>query len=164
MSEGQLLVAQEGPMALMQVIGRGTFKLAVGFRRWIEQLIASTEIQSVMLDLSKCTSLDSTFMGLMVTLAIQSKKRFALLVVNASENHHALLDGIGVMRVWRYVDAPVPELNWAKLAEAASGSVSLDDKTRELIIAAHTTLMEYDEGNIPKFKDVVELMKEQKQS
>ncbi len=158
MAEGQLLVAEEGPMALMQVIGRGTFKLAVGFKSWIEQLIASTTVRTVMLDLSKCTSLDSTFMGLMVTLAIQSKKRFALLVVNANQQHHQLLDGIGVMRVWRYVDTAVPEMNWTSLADAVSGSVALDNTTRELIVAAHKTLMEVDERNIPKFKDVVELM------
>ena len=162
MSEGQLLVAEEGPMALMQVIGRGTFKLASGFSKWIEQLIGSTTVRSVMLDLSKCTGLDSTFMGLMVTLAIKSKRRFALLVVNASEQHHQLLDGIGVMRVWRYVDTEVPEMNWANLAEAVSGSVALDGETRELIVAAHKTLMEVDERNIPKFKDVVEMMQAEK--
>ena len=145
-------------MALMQVIGRGTFKLAVGFRTWIEQLIGSTTVRTVMLDLSKCTGLDSTFMGLMVTLAIQSKKRFALLVVNANQQHHALLDGIGVMRVWRYVDTAVPEMNWTNLADVVSGSVVLDSATRELIVAAHKTLMAVDERNIPKFKDVVELM------
>ena len=162
MAEGQLLVAEEGPMALMQVIGRGTFKLAVGFKSWIEQLIASTTVRTVMLDLSKCTSLDSTFMGLMVTLAIQSKKRFALLVVNATQQHHQLLDGIGVMRVWRYVDTAVPEMNWTSLADAVSGSVALDNATRELIVAAHKTLMEVDERNIPKFKDVVEMMQSEK--
>ncbi len=161
MAEGQLLVAEEGPMALMQVIGRGTFKLAVGFKSWIEQLIASTTVRTVMLDLSKCTSLDSTFMGLMVTLAIQSRKRFALLVVNATQQHHELLDGIGVMRVWRYVDTAVPEMNWTSLADAVSGSVALDSTTRELIVAAHKTLMEVDERNIPKFKDVVELMQQE---
>ena len=161
MAEGQLLVAEEGPMALMQVIGRGTFKLAVGFRSWIDQLIGSTTVRTVMLDLSKCIGLDSTFMGLMVTLAIQSKKRFVLLVVNASKQHHELLDGIGVMRVWRYVDTAVPEMNWTSLADAVSGSVALDSATRELIVAAHKTLMEVDERNIPKFKDVVELMQQE---
>ena len=70
MAEGQLLVAEEGGVALMRVVGRGTFKLAVGFSRWIEQLKAMPELKSVMLDLSGCSSLDSTFMGLMVTLAM----------------------------------------------------------------------------------------------
>ena len=160
MSEGsQLLVAEEGPVALMQIIGRGTYQLADGFRKWNEQLLASQDIKTVMIDFSHCASVDSTFMGLMVTLALKSRGRMALLVVNASEEHHKLLDGIGVMRIWKYVDQPVGELNWKSLMTAANGSVNLDAKLRQLIIDAHSKLMDFDEANVPKFKDVVELMK-----
>lgn len=164
MAEGQLLVAEEGGVALMRVVGRGTFKLAVGLSRWIEQLKAMPELKSVMLDLSGCSSLDSTFMGLMVTLARQSRGRCALLVVNATPEHHSLLDGIGVMRVWKYVDQPVTDLTWQNLASAADGATTLDERTRKLILAAHETLIELDQANEPKFRDVVDMLKAEDQS
>ena len=159
MTDSQLLVAQEGALALMQVVGRGTYRMAEGFKKWLEQIVATPEIKSVMFDFSRCSSLDSTFMGLMVTLALKSRGRLVLLVVNASEEHHKLLDGIGVMKVWRYVDEPVANLNWKSLATAASGSNTLDANMRQIIIDAHMALMEFDEANVPKFHDVVELMK-----
>ena len=158
MAEGQLLVAEEGGVARMRGVGRGTCKLGVGFSRWIDQL------KSVMLDLSGCSSLDSTFMGLMVTLARQSRGRCALLVVNATPEHHSLLDGIGVMRVWRYVDQPVIDLTWQNLASAADGATTLDERTRKLILAAHETLIELDQANEPKFRDVVDMLKAEDQS
>lgn len=161
MADGQLRVAESEQIALMQVIGRGTFKMAVGFKQWIEAIVSSQTLKSVMLDLGQCSSLDSTFMGLMVTLAIQSKRRFALLVVNANETHHKLLDEIGVSRAWRYVENPVADLNWTTLARAACGSVQFDKATCDIIVSAHEALMELDEANIPKFRDVVEMMKQE---
>ena len=152
-------VAENGSIALMQVIGRGTCKVAVGFRHWIDEIVSSPTVKSVMLDLSSCSSLDSTFMGLMVTLAIQSRRRFSLLVLNATPEHHELLDGIGVTKVWRYVEQPIPSLTWSELESAAVGSQSMDGASKSVIIEAHEALMDLDEANIPKFRDVVELLK-----
>lgn len=160
MVEGQLNVAQQGSLALMQVVGRGTLKLADGFSKWIDSLVAQEGLSGVMLDLASCTGLDSTFMGLMVSLARKSQKRFALLVVNASEAHRRLLDDIGVTRVWKYVEQPVPELAWTSLAEAAAGSTALSEAMRKLIIDAHEQLMALKEENVPRFRDVVEMLKE----
>ena len=69
------------------------------------------------------------------------------------------LEGVFRTRIVARHDQPVGELNWKSLMTAANGSVNLDAKLRQLIIDAHTTLMDFDEANVPKFKDVVELMK-----
>jgi len=161
MSDGEIRVASEGPMALMQVSGRGTYKLAVGFKSWIEQLVQDTSIRTVMIDVSGATGLDSTFMGLMVTLALQIRKRCALLIVNASEMHRSLLDGIGVSRVWKYAATPVETVTWTSLAEAAEGALPMEGEIRGIIVDAHKTLMAFDERNVPKFKDVVGMLEEE---
>ena len=68
------------------------------------------------------------------------------------------------MRVWRYVDQPVIDLTWQNLASAADGATTLDERTRKLILAAHETLIELDQANEPKFRDVVDMLKAEDQS
>ena len=159
-----LCVALQGPLGLMKVTERGTLEMATGFRNWIDTVMATPEVTSVMLDVSDCTGLDSTFMGLMVSLgirAMKSKRPLALFVVNASPFHRKLLDGIGVSRIWKYMEEKVPKLDHATLAEVARTASVMDPATRDIIIAAHQALMNVDENNIPKFKDVVELLSTQ---
>ncbi|MDD4540341.1 MAG: STAS domain-containing protein [Lentisphaeria bacterium] len=158
MDNAQLLVAEQGPLILFQLHGRGTLKLCQEFSLYCDDMLARDDIKSVMLDLANCSSMDSTFMGIMVKIGIRAKGRLALLVVNANDNHHELLDGVGVSRVWKYIDAPVPNPSWATLAAATAGAVKDMAAKSQIILEAHQALMAIDPANIPKFQNVVDMI------
>lgn len=157
--ESKLLFARHCGVVLFQIIGRGTYKITPGFRKCCEEQLLDPTTSGVTIDLSQCESMDSTFLGIMVMIGIKTKGKIPLLVVNAKPSHRELLDGIGVSRVWRFVDNPVPELTWHYLAHATAGAVKNMTEMAPLVLEAHQALMELEPGNVPKFKDVVELLK-----
>lgn len=155
------MVAEQGAFTLFQLIGRGTFKLCPIFRTYCDELVKDTKKKGVMMDLAQCDSMDSTFMGVMVMLGLQTRKRMALLLVNANENHRELLDGIGVSRVWRYVTQPVPEMSWKKLGEATANKGSVENMAdiAPLVVEAHEALIALDANNIPQFQNLIDMIK-----
>ena len=147
MSEGKeqggvLYIAEKGSIAMMKVHGNGVRNLADGFNKWIDHLNASESIGCVIVDLSECTYMDSTFMGMLVKLARLLMKRCKLLIANAKQLHHELLDGIGVMKGWEYVEQPIDCANWESLCDAISGKLN-----ERLVVEVHQQLIEWDERN-----------------
>ena len=147
MSEGKttggvLYIAEEGSIAMMKVQGNGVRNLAEGFDKWIDHLVASTNVGCVIVDLAQCTYMDSTFMGMLVKLARLLMKRCKLLIANAQPLHHELLDGIGVMKGWEYVDQPVSSQTWSELCDAISGKLNA-----RLVVEVHRQLIDWDERN-----------------
>ncbi|NMA47159.1 MAG: STAS domain-containing protein [Lentisphaerae bacterium] len=158
MENAQLLTAEQGPLVLFQLHGRGTLKLCQEFSLYCDGMLARDDVKSVMLDLANCSGMDSTFMGILVKIGIRAKGRLALLVVNANSKHRDLLDGVGVSRVWKYINTPVPNLTWATLATATAGSVKDMAGKSQIILEAHRALMAIDPANIPKFQNVVDMI------
>ena len=147
MSEGKeqggvLYIAEEGAIAMMKVQGDGVRNLADGFNKWIEHLNASKTIGCVIVDLEECTYMDSTFMGMLVKLARLLMRRCKLLIANAEPLHHELLDGIGVMKGWEYVEQPVRYDNWKSLCDAITGKLN-----ERLVVEVHQQLIDWDERN-----------------
>jgi anti-anti-sigma factor len=156
-SEAQVLAARYENIVVFRVQGRVTFKVSTEFREYAVKAFEDG-IRCLILDLSGCVTMDSTFMGVLAMIGIEGRRRTVqLLIVNAEESHRKLLDGIGVSRVWNFSDTPVPQVSFATLCEAAKGAVSMGD-VAELVLEAHQTLMDLDEANVPKFKNVVELL------
>ena len=139
---GVLYIADNGSIAMMKVKGNGVRNLAEGFDNWIGHLVAMPNVGCVIVDLAECTYMDSTFMGMLVKLARKLMKRCKLLIANAQPFHHELLDGIGVMRGWEYVDQPVSSENWDELCNAISGKFNA-----RLVVEAHQQLIDWDERN-----------------
>ena len=118
-SGGVLNIADNGSIAMMKVQGNGTRNLAEGFDKWINYLKESTNVGCVIVDLAECTYMDS-----------------------AKPLHHELLDGIGVMKGWEYVEQPVSCENWNELCDAISGKFNA-----QLVVEAHQQLIDWDERN-----------------
>jgi len=141
-SAGVLYIAEKGSIAMMKVQGNGVRNLAEGFDKWIDHLVATPEVGCVIIDLAECTYMDSTFMGMLVKLARLLMKRCKLLIANAQSLHHELLDGIGVMKGWEYVEQPVACDNWEELCNAISGKLN-----ERLVVEVHQQLIDWDERN-----------------
>jgi anti-anti-sigma regulatory factor len=158
MPEAQVLVARQGDCVQVRVLGRATFKISQGLGEFGSRAIKEGAARMV-IELSACQGLDSTFMGVLAMLGLEARGRTQLVVVNASEQHRRLLAGIGVARLFAFAQEPVPATDWRSLCEAAAGAVR-SAQVAGVVLAAHQTLMELDPANVPVFKDVVQYLKE----
>ncbi len=156
MAEAQILVARRGGIVVIRVLGRATFKVSRDLREYGVRVIQE-DATSVIVDLSECKGMDSTFIGVLAMIGLEGHDKVELVIVNANDAHRRLLESIGVSRLWKFTEEPVPDVDWKSLCVAASGAADIKS-LGSTVMDAHQTLMDLDPQNVPKFKDVVELL------
>ena len=156
------MVARSANLGFVKVAGRGSFQNSGCLKAFYQQLLKDGVTRFVV-DLSACTYLDSTFLGILLGLGLKLKEagEGRLHILNASPRNLELLRNLGLDRLIN-VDAQHVELNGVleKPLEEVPCSVSTRAEAAPTILEAHTNLMEFDARNVPKFKDVVEFLRE----
>jgi anti-anti-sigma factor len=145
----------------IRVIGRGSFKVAAPMKQFIDEVCANRTVHIVVIDLAECIGMDSTFMGVLAGLSCRLKKNGqALELINLSEKNANLLATLGVDQVIALYshshghDIPKPE------AESLPTDQATKKEMAETALTAHENLVEISEENKPRFKRVIELLKE----
>ncbi len=156
MAEAQILVARQGDVVQVRVIGRATFKISRELREYGLRVIREG-IKSFILDFSECRGMDSTFMGVLAMIGLEARNQTVVVIVNADEQHRRLLDGIGISRLFEFAEQPVENNAWKNLCKAAANVGDMQEMAGT-IVEAHKTLMDVSPDNVPKFKDVVEML------
>ncbi len=149
------MVALEGGRALIQILGLGTLKFGPALRQFIEEA-ESAGVHEAVVDLSCCESLDSTMMGLFAGFGLRLRRGGGRLVLSApNERVGRLLHTLGVDRV--------AEVS-ASAAEGAADVVPLEGgggpAANKAILEAHESLIEADEANRERFRDVIEFLRD----
>ncbi len=159
--KAEVLVSYDKGEFMARIMGRATFDCSSGLLDMIKSL-EPDELESATLDMTDCTGMDSTFMGIISKLAITCKRAGITAVIqNASDFNQGLLAGLGIKKLFDFVEktqktdtVPVPKL----MVDLASAKV--DNQTHaETVLDAHETLMEIDPSNVNKFAGVVEMVK-----
>jgi len=171
----KILVARTATLGFIKVVGRGSFQNSGCLKAFYQQLLKES-VRMFVVDLEACTYLDSTFLGTLLGLGLKLKEadKGTLQILNASPRNLELLKNLGLDRLIQ-IDGKSPGLN-GNIPTAPSSSVngivvekdlqevSCPVPTREeaapTILEAHEALMEFDPRNVPKFKDVVEFLRE----
>src|SRR5690606_8959102 len=81
-------VLDSGDMAVVRVIGRGSFLNSVPFKRFADHLIKGGHPAKFIVDLGKCETMDSTFMGVLASVSIAQSKREHEKVVAPNAHDH----------------------------------------------------------------------------
>ena len=153
---------------ILRVEGRGSFKLAPSLKKFLRKLIDEQKVDRILLDMSGCLGMDSTFMGVLAGLAGFVRRESpdtVFRLVSLSEKNEKLLRTLGVDRVVDYAAAPSPEdralmerTETARTALKNDVSDRLDTATTTL--EAHQTLVDINPDNLAKFESVLELLQE----
>ena len=162
MELSKILVARSANLGFIKVVGRGSFQNSGCLKAFYQQLLKDGVARFVV-DLGACTFLDSTFLGILLGLGLKLKEagEGRLHILNASPRNLELLRNLGLDRLIN-VDAQHVELNGVleKPLEEVPCPVTTRAEAAPTILEAHTNLMEFDARNVPKFKDVVEFLRE----
>jgi anti-sigma B factor antagonist len=180
----KILVARSADLGFIKVVGRGSFQNSSCLKAFYLQLLKEG-VHRFVVDLDACTYLDSTFLGILLGLGLKLKGagNGLLHILNASPRNLELLKNLGLDRLINIDPGKSLEAEGIKnggrgVAPAVTPSAArlngVSEKDLEeitcpvptraeagpTILEAHETLMEFDPRNVPKFKDVVEFLRE----
>jgi anti-sigma B factor antagonist len=158
----KILVARSANLGFVKVVGRGSFQNSGCLKSFYQQLLKE-KVDRFVIDLDACTYLDSTFLGILLGLGLKLRAagNGLLHILNASPRNIELLKNLGLDRLIN-IDAKRVDLNGVaehKLEEIDC-PIATKAEAGPTILEAHEALMEFDPRNIPKFKDVVEFLRE----
>jgi len=113
MLEPKILMGRDGDLVTFKIIGVGTFQTAVGFKATYTELLADG-VKDFVLDLGDCDLLDSTFLGVILGLALKVRQLAPpghVHVVKPNEMLRSLFRGTGLDQIF--------EMNGAGPAEGS---------------------------------------------
>lgn len=138
---------------MLKVIGAGSFEHSFSLRQYCDDFIQSGS-ERLLVDLTECTYLDSTFLGILAGPAMKLREKgCALRVAGSSRRVLESIRTLGLDRLFECVEKLSP-YDPAELRILESG-VPRKETTGELLLQAHQTLLECDPKNAPKFQDLV---------
>jgi anti-sigma B factor antagonist len=171
----KILVARSADLGLVKVVGRGSFQNSSCFKAFYLQLLKE-DVRRFVVDLGACSYLDSTFLGILLNLGLKLREieGGSLDILNASTRNFELFRNLGLDRLIHIHGAERPvaagsngksagsNLNGVKEEQFTEVACAVPTRTEAAptILEAHEALMNFDPRNVPKFKDVVEFLRE----
>ena len=149
----QMQVATIDQVTCIKVAGAASFSLGVDFKSVTSQCCEEGN-RALLLDLSSCSNMDSTFLGILVGLTGRLDR---IELLNPCERVIDLLENLGVLDLVSVSQGPNPFDGQLEHAE----SVNVDkSELAEASLEAHRTLMHLNPENVPRFKDVTKFLEE----
>ena len=163
-NQDSLTAAYIDQTAVLRIEGRGSFKISPPMKQFIHQVINTQSAERILIDMTDCLGMDSTFMGVIAGLSclIKSKPNISFKLINMSEKNQKLLITLGVDRVVDYSMSTTEEE--AQTTQHAQETQSLEadfaDKLNaaKTTLEAHKTLVDINPDNYNKFKSVLEFL------
>jgi anti-sigma B factor antagonist len=145
---------------LVRIEGRASFLNSACLRDFMMQMVKTGKVRFVV-DFLRCTSMDSTFLGVLAGLALELRKRTpkgSLVLTRMGQRNLELVRNLGLHKLLS-IDATEAGAN----VEACDTPLVCGDRSEldnaRLVLEAHENLVSADEANRGKFQDVLVFMK-----
>jgi anti-anti-sigma factor len=165
-TENQILcgLTGDGRIALVRIRGRGCSQIAPQFSRFAESLGMAHTPRQFVFDLAECEMMDSTFLGVLASVAATQQATGAglLVCVNTRPHMRKILDTVGLshlMEVRDELPAHLQALDDAEVAPVAGGECSRVEQIC-LCLQAHRNLADLGEENRVRFQPVIEYLEQ----
>jgi anti-anti-sigma factor len=150
--------------ACIKISGRANFSSSVDFKTVVQEL-KQKGCNYFVLDLSECTLMDSTFLGVLAGFGLQSSSKppdgrgSCIELLNPNERVTELLESLGVLHLFKLTkgDFQVPEV---ADAQELTPACPTRDEVRRACLEAHQTLIQINPQNAAKFKEVAAFLSE----
>jgi anti-sigma B factor antagonist len=154
-----LVDAYSDPVAV-RIEGRASFLNSASLREFMAQMLKSGKTRFAV-DFLRCTSMDSTFLGVLAGVALELRKlpqKGSLVLTRLSHRNLELIHNLGLHRLVT-VDSSQGGLNADACDTPLTGSERGELENARLVLEAHENLVAADESNRGKFQDVLVFMK-----
>lgn len=155
-----ILVGTTERVVWVKVEGKGSFLNATGLKEFAKEM-TNRGFREFVVDLDRCTLMDSTFMGTLTGMALRLRELGSgeLRVIRLNERNRDLLTNLGLDQLMT-LDAPVNPPSQQAIQQALPVD-PVDKHTRaETMLEAHSDLVEANPANQAKFKDVLEYLRQ----
>lgn len=157
-----ILVGCNQKVVCIRVQGKGSFQNSTGVKEFATAMILRGH-RDFVVDLGGCPVMDSTFMGTLAGIAQRLMKlgQGGLHVINANERNNDLLEGLGLDQILS-MNGHEHDCDDCRIETTDQLPAAAADKltTTQTMIEAHQALVDADQGNFCKFKDVLDYLKQ----
>jgi anti-anti-sigma regulatory factor len=150
--------------ACVKIAGRASFTSSIDFKTLLGELLQKGYVY-FLLDLTECTLMDSTFLGVLAGFGLKmsgpqaDKVERALDLFNPNPRIVELLENLGILRLFKVTQGEVVLPEGTAPCDHTPASPTREEVTRACL-EAHKTLMEIDPANVSRFKDVTQFLAE----
>lgn len=156
---GHVLATHDEEVIYCRIVGVGNMNNCAPFRTYSIDM-QGHGYRHFVLDFSACTSLDSTFLGILVGLAVgEGGARPDVVVINANSNVVRTLREVGIDRLLKICRGRLefPEIPLERLEPGPKASRPLD--RARMILEAHEALCEVEPSNQARFGSFIDHLK-----
>ncbi|MBI5686457.1 MAG: STAS domain-containing protein [Verrucomicrobia bacterium] len=173
-SKGNIVVGVAGERVFVRVQGKGNYQISQPFCQFSNEII-KRGFHEFVVDLGDCSSMDSTFLGVLAGVGLRLMAASGRIhLANLNSRCREVVASLGIDRL-STVDmcdinlaspgngggsAPAPALEPLAMPQSMPTDPEGRARYAEMVIEAHTTLMQIDPQNVPKFKDCVRFLSE----
>lgn len=160
-TNSQFLVNPDSEPVAIRIEGKANFKNCGGMKDFLNKMIQGGKRRFVM-DFDACTGMDSTFLGVMAGAALQLRKtqpRGSLVVSHLNERNNELVHNLGLNRLLTVDDGA--DVSRTETSFLESKTVTDEIQAARSVLDAHRNLVEVDDDNAAKFKDVMSFCEKQ---
>jgi anti-sigma B factor antagonist len=161
--QSSIQVGVNGPAVWVRVEGKGSFLNSGNLKEFAQEMV-TRGYREFVIDLERCAMMDSTFMGTMAGVALRLKElgHGHLHVVHCGTRSRELLSGLGLDQIFSIHTngSTAPE---CESLEPGSPTDQRSEQKREqaqTMLEAHEALCQAAPENIPRFKDVLDYLKQ----
>ena len=151
---GRILVGAQNGVYVILFEGDVRLTLCTAVDGYFEKMFRDREFKSIVVDLSRTESIDSTSLGVLAKLSIQADKLFNYVptLVSTEPDVTRILLSMGFDDVFHIVEQPLRHTE--QLGELPRVREN-HENLRQLVLDAHRTLMAMNESNRDSFQDLV---------
>ncbi len=144
---------------VVKVSGRACFQNSACLRDFVLEMQRQGKVRFV-LDFQQCTSMDSTFLGVLAGMALDLKKQSgsSLVLARMGPRNLELVRNLGLHRLLT-VDAGNFPMGFDRCDTALQCGDQTELEHARLVLEAHENLVNIDESNRAKFQDVLAFLK-----
>ena len=145
---------------VVRIDGRASFQNSTCLRDFVAEMLRRGKTRFV-LDFHQCTSMDSTFLGVLAGTALELRKLTppgSLVVSRVGPRNLELMRNLGLHRLLT-VDAGEFAMNFDQCKTALETKTCTEIENARLVLEAHENLIQADETNRGKFQDVLAFLR-----
>ena len=157
MSQCRVSAANDHGAHVLRLEGDVRLTMCTALHEYFHTVFEDPDFVSVWVDVTKAQGLDSTTLGMLAQLAMQTQSRFGFkpAIFSANAGINRLLKSMGFQQLFDLREELCAE---GDCAETIPAIASDESEVREKVIAAHRTLMSMNDDNRETFTDLMRVL------
>jgi len=159
MDTGKILVAQSQGIYIIKFVGDVRLNLCTTLDQYTDQMFASDQFKTVIIDLTETQCIDSTSLGQLAKISILYKEKYGQLptIISTRDDINRILTSMGFDKVFYIVKEVVSKVEY--LDELPMKEVG-EQEMKQRVLEAHKLLMDLNQNNKAAFQDLVKSLEE----